>query len=104
MKHKRQADLSSPPRIFSAQTPACSNSRLSLPSGGMAAAIPAAALNARLAAEGSALRLHTPATRGDVKKCDVPALVAALVRSNWPRTVLWTARALLAAWMLRAGG
>jgi hypothetical protein len=34
----------------------------------------------------------------------VPALVAALVRSNWPRTVLWTARALLAAWMLRAGG
>lgn len=33
-----------------------------------------------------------------------PAVVAALVRSNWPRTVLWTARALLAAWMLRAGG
>lgn len=32
-----------------------------------------------------------------------PAVVAALVRSNWPRTVLWTARALLAAWMLRAG-
>lgn len=33
-----------------------------------------------------------------------PAVVAALVRSNWPRTVLWTARALLAVWMLRAGG
>lgn len=33
----------------------------------------------------------------------VPAAVAALVRSNWPRTVLWTARALLAVWMLRAG-
>lgn len=32
-----------------------------------------------------------------------PAVVAALVRSNWPRTVLWTARALLAVWMLRAG-
>ena len=32
----------------------------------------------------------------------VPALVAALVRSNWPRTALWTARALLSAWMLRA--
>jgi hypothetical protein len=32
----------------------------------------------------------------------VPALVATLVRSNWPRTILWTARALLAAWMLRA--
>jgi len=31
-------------------------------------------------------------------------VVAALVRSNWPRTVLWTARALLAVWMLRAGG
>lgn len=34
----------------------------------------------------------------------VPPVVAALVRSNWPRTILWTARALLAAWMLRAGG
>ena len=31
------------------------------------------------------------------------ATVAALVRSNWPRTILWTARALLAAWMLAAG-
>ena len=29
-------------------------------------------------------------------------VVAALVRSNWPRTVLWTARAVLAAWMLAA--
>ena len=26
--------------------------------------------------------------------------VATLVRSNWPRTLLWTARAILAAWML----
>jgi hypothetical protein len=34
----------------------------------------------------------------------VPALVAALVRSNWPRTALWTARAVLAAWMLRSAG
>ena len=40
-------------------------------------------LHARLARDG-----HTPAT------------VAALVRSNWLRTALWTARALLAAWML----
>ena len=30
--------------------------------------------------------------------------VATLVRSNWPRTVLWTARAALAAWMLAAAG
>jgi len=27
-------------------------------------------------------------------------VVATLVRSNWPRTLLWTARAILAAWML----
>ena len=33
-----------------------------------------------------------------------PATVAALVRGNWPRTLLWTARALLAVWMLRAAG
>jgi hypothetical protein len=32
----------------------------------------------------------------------VPEAVAALVRSNWIRTVAWTARAILAAWMLRA--
>ena len=31
-----------------------------------------------------------------------PATVAALVRSNWLRTVLWTARAGLAMWMLLA--
>lgn len=33
---------------------------------------------------------------------DSPA-VARLVAGNWPRTLLWTARACLAAWMLRAG-
>jgi hypothetical protein len=33
-----------------------------------------------------------------------PATVARLVHSNWPRTLLWTARALLAAWMLAAAG
>ncbi len=33
-----------------------------------------------------------------------PAVVAALVRSNWPRTVLWTVRAVLAAWMLAVAG
>jgi hypothetical protein len=42
-------------------------------------------LHARLAHEGHA-----------------PAVVATLVRSNWPRTLLWTARAILAAWMLAA--
>jgi len=31
------------------------------------------------------------------------ATVAALVRSNWPRTILWTARAVLAGWMLAVG-
>lgn len=31
-----------------------------------------------------------------------PETVAALVRTNWLRTILWTARACLAAWMLRA--
>ncbi len=30
------------------------------------------------------------------------AAVAALVRSNWLRTLLWSARAILAAWMLVA--
>lgn len=30
-----------------------------------------------------------------------PATVAGLVRSNWLRTLLWTFRAILAAWMLR---
>ncbi|MFM7206811.1 MAG: hypothetical protein ACKO4T_09095 [Planctomycetaceae bacterium] len=44
-------------------------------------------LHARLAGEGHA-----------------PGVVAALVRGNWVRTVAWTARALLAAWMLRVAG
>ncbi len=30
------------------------------------------------------------------------AVVDSLVRSNWIRTIAWTARAILAAWMLRA--
>jgi len=33
-----------------------------------------------------------------------PAAVATLVRRNWPRTLLWTGRAVLAAWMLYAAG
>lgn len=41
--------------------------------------------HARLAAEGHA-----------------PAVVARLVRSNWLRTALWSARAALSVWMLRA--
>jgi len=32
------------------------------------------------------------------------ATVGTLVRGNWPRTLLWTARALLAAWMLATAG
>jgi hypothetical protein len=31
------------------------------------------------------------------------AAVGALVRTNWLRTAAWTARAALAAWMLRVG-
>jgi hypothetical protein len=33
-----------------------------------------------------------------------PATVAALVKTNWLRTALWSARALLAIWMLHAAG
>ncbi len=33
-----------------------------------------------------------------------PATVAALVQSNWLRTILWSARALLAIWMLHVAG
>jgi hypothetical protein len=33
-----------------------------------------------------------------------PATVAALVQSNWLRTILWSARGLLAIWMLHVAG
>lgn len=33
-----------------------------------------------------------------------PATVAALVNTNWLRTVLWSARGLLAIWMLHVAG
>ena len=33
-----------------------------------------------------------------------PATVAALVQSNWLRTILWSARAVLAVWMLHVAG
>jgi len=33
-----------------------------------------------------------------------PKTVTLLVRSNWPRTLMWTARAVLAAWMLALAG
>jgi hypothetical protein len=33
-----------------------------------------------------------------------PATVAALVQSNWVRTILWSARAVLAVWMLHVAG
>jgi hypothetical protein len=42
-------------------------------------------LHARLAREGHAV-----------------GVVTTLVRTNWPRTLVWTARAILAAWMLAA--
>jgi len=32
----------------------------------------------------------------------LPETVTALVRSNWLRTLLWSLRAAVAAWMLRA--
>ena len=34
----------------------------------------------------------------------LPVVIGALVRSNWVRTALWTLRAALAGWMLRAAG
>lgn len=37
-----------------------------------------------------------------LKQGHAPELVTALVRTNWTRTALWSARALLAVWMLRA--
>lgn len=33
-----------------------------------------------------------------------PQTVAALVQSNWARTILWSARALLSIWMLHVAG
>ena len=42
--------------------------------------------------------LHARLAAGD----DMPRTTAALVRGNWLRTALWTARALLAGWMLTA--
>ena len=33
-----------------------------------------------------------------------PEIVASLVRTNWLRTVLWSARAVLAIWMLHVAG
>lgn len=33
-----------------------------------------------------------------------PAVIDALVRTNWARTALWSARALLSVWMLHAAG
>lgn len=33
-----------------------------------------------------------------------PKTVAALVQSNWARTILWSVRALLAIWMLHVAG
>ncbi len=37
-----------------------------------------------------------------LKEGHAPDVVAALVRTNWVRTLLWSARAVLAIWMLRA--
>ena len=46
--------------------------------------------------------LQMPLHRRFTEEGHLPRLVAALVRSNWLRTLLWTARAALAAWMLHA--
>lgn len=48
----------------------------------------------------STLAVQMPLHARLAREGHVPATVAALVRSNWLRTVLWTARALLAAGML----
>jgi len=52
----------------------------------------------------STLLVQVPLHARLAREGHCPAVVAALVRSNWVRTIVWTARALLAAWMLRVAG
>jgi len=51
---------------------------------------------------GSTFLVQVPLHARLARDGHVPETVATLVRSNWIRTVAWTARAVLAAWMLRA--
>ena len=49
----------------------------------------------------STFLLQVPLHARLAREGHVPEAVAALVRSNWIRTIAWTARAILATWMLR---
>lgn len=51
----------------------------------------------------STLVVQMPLHRRLGREGPTAATVAALVRSNWLRTAAWSARAALAAWMLRVG-
>jgi len=51
---------------------------------------------------GSTVLLQVPLHARLAREGHAADAVAALVRTNWIRTVAWTARAVLAAWMLRA--
>ena len=52
----------------------------------------------------STLAVQMPLHGSLARDGHAPPTVARLVRSNWPRTVLWTVRAVLAAWMLVVAG
>jgi hypothetical protein len=52
----------------------------------------------------STLAVQMPLHGSLARAWHTPTAVARLVRSNWPRTVLWTVRAVLAAWMLAVAG
>lgn len=57
-----------------------------------------------LAIWGSTALVQMPLHARLRREGDVPAVVAALVRTNWFRTAAWTVRAVLAVWMLRIAG
>jgi hypothetical protein len=48
----------------------------------------------------STLAVQMPLHTRLAREGHAAGVVVTLVRSNWPRTLLWTARAILAAWML----
>lgn len=50
----------------------------------------------------STLFVQMPVHARLAREGHLPALIDALVRSNWLRTGVWTLRAVLAAWMLHA--
>lgn len=65
---------------------------------------PAASLGLALvlALWGSTGVVQMPLHRRLGREGHLPSAVRRLVQTNWLRTVLWTARAILALWMLRA--